>query len=84
MDADAVSDLRARINRDVWKKIHVVAKLRIVADKISGLQNGTRADFHALADDAMRPDVRARINLRGFCDDGARMNSCGEFLFWKK
>ena len=84
VDADAIADLSARINRDVRKQIHFLAELRIIADKISGLQNGTRADFHALADDAVRPDVRCRVNVRGCRDDSGRMNSGGKFVFGKK
>ncbi len=84
MDADAVADLRARIKSDVGKQVHVLAELRIVADGISGLQNGTRADGHAFADDAMRPDVRGRVNFCGRRDDGGRMDSCGEFLLGEK
>ncbi len=79
-----LADFRARINRHVRKQIHVVAELGIVADKIAALQNRIRANFHALADDAMRSDVRGRINLRGLRDDRRRMNSGGKFLFWEK
>ena len=84
VDADAMADFRARINCHVRKQIHVVAELRIVADKIAALQNRVRANLHALAHGAMRPDVRRRINFRGFGDDRRRMNSGGEFRFREK
>ena len=83
MNADALADFCARINRHVRKQIHVVAQFGIVADKIAGLQNRPRAYFHAFADDTMRSDVRARVNLRARCDDRGRMNAGGEFLFGK-
>ena len=64
VDAHALADFRARINRHVRKQIHVVAELGVVADEIAALQDRPRTDLHALANDAIRTDVRARINLR--------------------
>ncbi len=68
----------------VREQIHVFAELGIIAEKIAGLQNRIGADFHALADGAMRANVRGRINLRGGGDDRRRVDSSGEFLFGKE
>src|SRR5258706_2103927 len=84
VDANALADFRARINGDVREKIHVITEPGIIADKIAALQNRARADAHAFADDAMRPDMGAGVNLRGGCDDGRRMDAGSGFLFRKK
>ena len=52
--------------------------------QIAGLQDRPRADAHAFADDAMRPDVRGGIHFGARRNDGRRVNSGGEFPFGKK
>ena len=84
MNADAPADFRVRINRHVRKQVHVVAEPGIVTDKIAGLQDRPRADFHALADDTMRPDVRGGVHLRARRNDRRGMNSGGLGAFGKK
>ena len=84
MNADALADFRVRINGDVRKQVHVVAEITVVADKIAALQDRPRADFHAFADDTMRPDVRAGIHLRAGGHDCRGMNSGGIGSFGKE
>src|SRR5208282_2464870 len=57
VNADAIPDFRARINRHIREQVHVLAEFGIVADEISALQDRPRADLHALADGALRSDL---------------------------
>ena len=84
VNADALADLGAGIKRDVRKQIRFVTEHRIRADGIAGLQNHLRAQLHAFAHDAMRPDVRRRINLCPGRDHGGWMDAGGKFRFGKK
>jgi hypothetical protein len=72
------------VSGDIRKQVHVVAEIGVVADKIAGLQDRPRADAHAFADDTMRPDVRAGVNLRARRNDGRGMNSGGVGSFGEK
>src|SRR5208282_1364972 len=83
VNAHALADFRVRINSDVRKQIHVVGQLAVVADKIAGLQDRPRADAHALADNTMRPDVRAGVHLGARRNNRRRVNSGGVGSFGK-
>src|ERR1035438_6742112 len=64
VDADPMTDLRPRINNDVWEQAYVVANLTVPADMVAAHEHGTRAEPHACAQHAIRPDVCRGINLR--------------------
>ncbi len=75
VDADTMTDLRPRINHDVWEQAHVLANLTVPADMVAAHEHGTRAEPHARAQHAIRPDARRGINLRRGINHRARMNA---------
>ena len=83
VNGDALPDLALGIDDDVRKQANVVTKLAIAADVIAAQQRGTRADFHARADDAIGPDVRGGVNLRRGGNGRTRMNT-GRLLVGRK
>src|ERR1019366_3495848 len=84
VNADALADFRAWINGDVWKQVHLLAEPGVVPDEVAALQDRPRADFHAFADDTMRPDVRAGVNLCARRNDRRGMNAGGIGSFGKE
>src|ERR1043166_6786436 len=84
MNANPISDLRARVNNRIWKQARVLAKLCIVSDVISAEQCRARANLHALTDDALRTDVRGRIDLRRLRNDRRGVDARGQWWFGKK
>ena len=78
MDADAVADFSAGIERDVGKEVDVLAQQAIRANAVKGLQHGSRADPHPLAQDAIGPDVGRRVHLGAGWDDRRGVNAGGE------
>ena len=64
--------------------MHFLAEMALSADEIATLQNGASTDAHLLAENAIRSDVRAPVNLgRGRYDCG-RVNAGGEDGLGKK
>src|ERR1039457_5612551 len=62
VDADPMTDLRPRINDDVWEQTHVVANLTVPADMVAAHEDGTRAEPHPRAQHAIRADARRGID----------------------
>jgi hypothetical protein len=71
VDGDAITDDGSLVENHLRIEAAVFADLRIISDVISSQEHGARPDLDPLADDAMRADVRARINRCGGGDSGA-------------
>ena len=78
VDAHAVADLGAGIERDVGEEVDVLAEQAVGADVVEALQHRARADPHLLAQDAIRPDVGGRINLGAGRHNRRGMDAGGE------
>ncbi len=63
VNADTVADPALRVNCDVGKQAHRLAKHRLVADGAVGLEHRLLADGGTFADDAVRADVRRAGDL---------------------
>ena len=72
--------MRAFAEDDVWKNARICADAGAGEDVVAAHEHGARADGDALADDAVRADVRAGIDLRGVGDACACINARHEVL----
>ena len=75
VDADAVSDLRPRINDNVGEQANVVTNLAVAADVVATHEHRPGAKPCACAHHATRSDMRRWINLRRTGNDRARMDA---------
>lgn len=80
MDPHAVAEDRSRIKDHLGEQANVFPEASLAGEVVSAHEHGARADPHALADQAMRPDVRRGINLRRGDDPRGGINARGERL----
>ena len=73
-----------RVNHHIREQAYVVTNLAISPNVIAAHEHRARAELHARANDATRPDVRGIINLRRGRNVRARMNALRRFIRRKK
>ena len=68
------------IEHHIRKQAYVISELAIRTQVVATHEDGARAHPHPRAQDAIRPDVRGRIDLGRVGDDGAGMDALRVFL----
>jgi hypothetical protein len=84
MNADAFADLSGGINGDVRKETGIFTNLRLRANGVATLQNGTSTDANSSLNDAMRPDVSREVNDGIGRNGGSWMDAGREHRLGKK
>lgn len=77
LENDAVADLAELADDGVGVREEIVADAGSLINRDETMKNGVAADFDAIFDDAVRPDMRTVGDSRGLGDDGGGMNARG-------